>query len=135
MNDLAEHISDRFSFCFFSTMISVYYSFTMTRIAIFGEKASDVRPLLEKYSDTFTLVDENPEYVFSFGGDGTLMRSESEYPGVPKLFLKNSKISKLSHGLLNEEALDRFVAGKFNIKEHIKIQATISGQTLVGLNE
>jgi NAD+ kinase len=37
------------------------------------------------------LVSEEPDVVVSFGGDGTLLAAEGEYPGVPKIPILNSR--------------------------------------------
>lgn len=88
----------------------------------------------DQYKDIFTdlgfVVDKhNPDFVVSFGGDGTLLTSEFHYPGIPKLFLKNTAIGKLAQNKKNQEIIDGFVQGRYFIKEYNKLKVTLNGDT------
>ncbi len=87
----------------------------------------------EKVKQTFIgkgyIFDEKkPEFVISYGGDGTLLKSEYLYPAIPKLFIKNTKIGKLAQKKENEEIISGFINNKYNIKKIKKIEAVINGE-------
>ena len=106
------------------------------KIAIVGPEYEKALPLLQKHGDFFEVTENNPEVVISYGGDGTLMEAEHLYPGVPKLYLRNSHIAKLAHQTKeNEEILEQFVKGRYKIQECFKLEATAKSKTLVGLND
>ncbi len=84
----------------------------------------------------FVLDKDNPDFVISFGGDGTLLKSEFEYPGIPKLFLKNTNVGKLAQNKKNQEIIDGFVNGHFFIKEYKKLKITLNhDKFLIACNE
>ena len=83
----------------------------------------------------FLLVDADPDLVVSYGGDGTLMRAEAAWPGVPKLILRGSRVCKLCNAFPNEEALRRVAAGEYALRDVWKLEATIGDTTLIGLND
>lgn len=80
-------------------------------------------------------VADAPDVVISYGGDGTLMRAEHAYPGVPKLLLKGSAICKLCSPLSNEEVLEKFVAGQYRMEMVEKLEARAKGKILRGIND
>ena len=81
------------------------------------------------------LVDADPDLVVSYGGDGTLMRAEAAWPGVPKLILRGSRVCKLCNAFPNEETLRRVAAGEYALRDVWKLEATIGDTTLIGLND
>ncbi|MDQ3089629.1 MAG: hypothetical protein M3Q24_00550 [bacterium] len=102
-------------------------------VAIFGDKLNTIEGLL---TDTgFKIVKENPKFVVSFGGDGTVMKSEGAYPGIPKIVLKNSLICKKCSILSNEEVLEKVIDGKYTIENLIKLEAKVGEKILIGFNE
>jgi len=105
------------------------------RIAIVGRSPEDVEVLFAPYASEFTFVHEHPEMVVSYGGDGTLMESEFQFPGVPKIFLKNSRIAKLAQKKDNESIVAHLARGEYEIQERFKLSLTAKGEELVGLND
>ncbi len=91
--------------------------------------------MLKKHGGSFEIVANHPEVVVSYGGDGTLMESEYLYPGVPKLYLKNSRIGKLGHSQSNEAIINHFTQGDYVVLEHIKLEVTAQNETMLGLND
>ena len=81
------------------------------------------------------IVDKNPEVVASYGGDGTFMKAENEFPGIPKFALKKSKICKKCADLPNEEILRKVFEGEYSVEKEIKLESIYKGKRIVGLNE
>jgi len=100
---------------------------------IFRKEAEGIGELLKKFG--FEVVASNPDVVVSYGGDGTLMHAEFEYPGIPKLVLRGSHICKLCADLPNEEILTRVKSGKYRIEELVKLETDAKGKKLLGLND
>lgn len=105
----------------------------MKTFAVYGSDDEKIRALFEGRG--YRYDDSAPDLVVSYGGDGTLLRSETAYPSVPKLFLKNTLIGKLAQKKENDEVVEAFVAGKFSIKEVNKIEAHVNGAHLIGAME
>lgn len=103
------------------------------RTLLFGSHIDAIRPLVA--ASGFDVVDQGPELVIAVGGDGTLMRSEHAWPGIPKLALRDSMICKKCSRLSNEEVLARVVAGDYTTEPLIKLEATAKGRTLTAVND
>ncbi len=59
-------------------------------VVLFGAEADGLRAEIEKHSQ-LTVVDQNPDVVICFGGDGTLLAAELRWPSVPKAPIRNSR--------------------------------------------
>jgi len=89
-----------------------------------------------------TIVESSPDVVICYGGDGTLLAAEAEWPGIPKVPVLNSRIGHhCIHEDINEViarlARDELVANKFS-KLRCAIHCrdhTEPGHTLTPLNE
>ena len=103
------------------------------RVKIFGNNKVEAEKLAQ--SAGFTLADDQLDFVISYGGDGTLMKSEFAYPNIPKIVLRDSLICKVCSILPNEEVLKKVQQRDYKIKTLIKIEATANGQTVTGMND
>jgi len=103
------------------------------KLLIYGNKTEEIKRLAEKAG--FEIVDKKPDMVASVGGDGTLMKSEKDFPEIPKFILKKSKTSKKGHDILPEVILNKIAKKEYKIEEEIKIEAVSGDKKIVGLNE
>jgi len=103
------------------------------KVTIFGNKKEEVKGLLEKHN--FEIVEEEADFIVSYGGDGTLMQSEHLFPGIPKIILKNSAICKMCYGIENNRALELVKDKKYKIEDLIKIKIEANNKTLTALND
>lgn len=100
----------------------------MKRFAIIGDNGEKIKQLFLSHN---YLHDENsPDFVISYGGDGTLLRSETAYPSIPKLFIKNTMRGRLAQKKENEEVITKFFLGDYIIKKVNKIEALVNGKDL-----
>ena len=103
------------------------------KLLIYGKETAGIKKLAKKVG--FKVVDKNPEVVASYGGDGTFMKAENEFPGIPKFALKKSKICKKCADLPNEEILRKVFEGEYSVEKEIKLESIYKGKRIVGLNE
>ena len=103
------------------------------KIAIFGSDTKEVEDIAKSLG--LVIVNDSPDIVVSLGGDGTFMKSELEYPGIPKIALRNSKICKKCHNLPNAEVIKKISLGEYNISEEKKLCTRFNGKEIVGMNE
>ncbi len=103
------------------------------RTIVFGENKSGIEQLVGNAG--FQLVETDPEFVISYGGDGTLMKAEYAYPGIPKIILKNSQVCKKCSPLSNEEVLRRVQGGRYRVEELMKLKVAAAGKTLRAIND
>jgi len=83
-------------------------------------------------------ISKNPDFVFTLGGDGTILQAENMYPGVPLVPVSKSNVcahcsvysvSDLDH------VLHDIKSGNYRIKEERKIEAVFAAKTIRALNE
>lgn len=102
--------------------------------AIVGEHNEKIKQYFIERN--FVFDEKRADFVISYGGDGTLLRSEALFPGVPKLFIKNTKIGKLAQKRANEEIIEGFISGDYRIKKIKKIEAVVNEkEKIVGATE
>ena len=102
-------------------------------VIVVGTKSHEAVDIVTKAG--FTIVDKNPEMVICYGGDGTILRSEHEFPGVPKVALRDSRVCKLCSPFANEEVLKRVYKGEYKKEEVWKLEVHAKGKVLYGLND
>ncbi len=102
-------------------------------LLIYGQKTEEIEELAEKAG--LKIVSKNPEIVASYGGDGTFMKAENKFPGVPKFAIRRSKICKLCESLPTEEIFRKIATDEYIIKDAEKLEANFGEKRLIGLNE
>ncbi|HEY4498422.1 MAG TPA: hypothetical protein VJA63_02235 [Candidatus Paceibacterota bacterium] len=103
------------------------------KATVVGENYEAILPLLQAAG--FEIVEAGPEFVISYGGDGTLVKSEHLFPGVPKIVLKNSAVCKKCSALGNDEVLARVARREYKVEELLKLEARFGEKKLVALND
>ncbi len=105
----------------------------MNKVFLYGKNSADIEPLV--LGAGFTIVKENPDFIISYGGDGTMMKAEAEFPGIPKVLLRNSQICKKCSVLSNPDVLTRVREGRYTIEKLMKLQVQAGDKVLYGLND
>ncbi|GJM43886.1 MAG: hypothetical protein DHS20C21_07280 [Gemmatimonadota bacterium] len=103
------------------------------RVLVLGEDLDDVLGLIRETD--LILVQDAPDVVLTYGGDGLLLGSERRWPGVPKLPLRHSRHGKKCQGHEVRDALRRLVGGDLVVTRHDKVEAEARGRTVIGLND
>jgi len=94
------------------------------------------KKIFEKKLPKDFVVSKNPEIVFSFGGDGTILYSENLYPGIPKVFVRHSKFcEKCEVDGSYKKIFDDLRNKNYKVVEEIKVEGVSNNKILVGLNE
>lgn len=106
------------------------------------EDENEIKKDIEEFSKSFGLVynfvNENPDFVISYGGDGTFLIGERKFPGVPKILVKKSKTCKKCHELHIKEILKKIINKEYRIKEIPKIKANLKNsfdKELIAVND
>jgi NAD+ kinase len=105
----------------------------MNKVFLYGRNSADIEPLV--LGAGFTIVKENPDFIISYGGDGTMMKAEAEYPGILKVLLRDSQICKKCSTLSNSDVLTRVREGKYAVEKLMKLQVQAGNKILHGLND
>lgn len=103
------------------------------KVAIVSKNQAGIQPVLVEKG--FEVVTKDPQFVVSYGGDGTLMHAEYSYPGIPKIVLKDSTTCKKCSQLPNDKVLDLIREKKYSLDEMMKLEVSSGGQTFYAMND
>lgn len=103
------------------------------RILLLGRDLDDVRTAARSLD--LELVDDRPDVVVTYGGDGLLLHSERLWPGVPKLPLRNSRRGRKCEPSEVRDALGRLARGELVSRPQMKLRLTARETTQVALND
>ncbi len=108
------------------------------KAAVIARDASALKRIKEKLKDnSFTIDEKNPEIVFVYGGDGSVLYSERLYPGIKKVAIRGSKTSKTC--FYEESVLDKIISkikqGVYDVHEYTKVSAKYQQRKIDALNE
>lgn len=104
------------------------------KVAVVGYRKNYFEAKIEK-EKKLILVEDDPDVVVAFGGEGTFLYSEMIFPGVPKVLVRHSSKCRKCRKHDYKKVIDALIAKKFKIVEFLKVQGTVNGKKLVGLNE
>lgn len=103
------------------------------KVLLFGKNAKDIENLVK--SSGLEIVGNNPDLIISYGGDGTLLSAEREYPSIPKLPMRNSQICKKCLEHEDKTLLEKLVKGELKPKEYRKLETTVLYKSIFALND
>ncbi|MCH8985813.1 MAG: NAD(+)/NADH kinase [Acidobacteria bacterium] len=94
-------------------------------VTLFGAEADSLRSEFEPY-DGLILVDDDPDIVVCYGGDGTLLSAEHRWPGIPKVPIRNSRRGKRMMGHPVNEVVQRLAEGALADTAFIKLRCAVA---------
>lgn len=103
------------------------------KVAIVGRDAKNIVALVKSFN--LEIVDKNPDMVISFGGDGTLLSAERQFPQVPKLPIRNSAVCNKCTNHADEKVLKELKESKLKLKEYRKLETEILYKKFYALND
>lgn len=106
------------------------------RIAVSGSK--DTKNIVEVVKRAGIEIDnKNPDFVITYGGDGSVLWGENQYPGIPKIPVRASATAKVF--MYDEKdlgtVLENIKKGAYKISEVMKIEARFGENCIVALND
>lgn len=88
-----------------------------------------IKKIIKKYKQDLSLI-------ISYGGDGTLLGSERDYPDLAKLPIRASKICNHCYSTQNLENIFKAIkAGQLKPKSYLKLEAGFGRHQVLALNE
>lgn len=110
-----------------------YNSERIMKLLLFGKKAFELKPLLKQQG--FTVVEDNPQVVITYGGDGTLLSAEREYPGVPKLAIRDNSICVKCVSHQDKELFKKLKEDRLPLRQLHKLEAKFNHHKLLAVND
>lgn len=103
------------------------------KILLLGRYLSEVKETLQQHD--FVVVNNNPDLILCYGGDGTLLGAERAYPTIPKFPIRDHYAAQLCEKHQLEQQLDALARGELTHKELIKIGGFVGSKHLTGIND
>jgi len=108
------------------------------RFAVVSLNNDKIRRIIQILGMHYHDIDSgNPDFVITYGGDGTIIYGERRYPGIPKITIRGS--SGGYKCLYNESDLENVISridsGEYKLKEEMKLETTFQGIKYLSLNE
>lgn len=103
------------------------------KVKLVGKNLEDIIPLLATYG--FETADQNPELLIAHGGDGTLLTAEREFPGIPKLPLRDSRTAPLCRKHAYARQLSDFSRGLTASSKLLKLSGICGEREISGIND
>ena len=94
------------------------------KILLYGADSKDIIDQVEKCSE-LTLVDNEPDVVVCYGGDGTLLSAELKWPGIPKVPIRNSRRGHRCIPHAPDDVIARLAQEELVKTEYIKLECAM----------
>ncbi len=105
------------------------------KFSVVGRNRSAVKNLITDLKTVGFNLAKKPEVVFSVGGDGTYLYAEKEYPGVPKILIRDSSICNKCVEEMKEDVVRKLKSKQYIIKSYTKIEAIIKKKRYTAAND
>ena len=104
------------------------------KVRLLGKNLKDIEGLLAEF-DMEVIFEGTPELVVAHGGDGTMLAAEREFPGIPKLLMRDARTAPQceEHGYRN--ILESFAAGKLKLSRLPKLCVVAAGKKMYAVND
>lgn len=106
----------------------------MINAVVSGLYSEDIIPMVEKYGIKI-VESKTPDIVITYGGDGTLLAAEREFPGISKFPIRDTRTASLCSNHSVENLIKSYVLNRLEKSEMIKISAKYRGKELIALND
>ena len=93
-----------------------------TALVISRLESSEIKRFLKKSG--FKIVNSNPDLIVCYGGDGTILYAEMNFPQIPKLIIKKSRICRKCDYSLHDigSILGKIRAQRFKLQKEMKLE-------------
>ncbi len=104
------------------------------KIRLIGKNLNDIKDILRQFNMQI-IESGTPELVVAHGGDGTMLASEREFPGVPKLLLRDCRTAPQCEDHSYCTILQNFIDGKLAAVKLPKLAAEVKGERFLAIND
>ena len=103
------------------------------KVALAGRDAAELIPLVHEVG--LRLDAGHPDVVISYGGDGTFLGAEFQWPGVPKVAIRHGRSCSKCDRHEDGAVLQRLARGDASRTILMKLAGMAKGQRLLGIND
>jgi len=94
------------------------------RVALFGAESNALKPEIARHG-ILRIVKNDPDVVVCYGGDGTLLAAELQWPGLPKVPILNSKVGHHCLRHHPREIITALARQKLTVNTYNKLECAI----------
>ncbi len=98
-----------------------------------ASRGAEVRAKCEGKGFLYDRTD--PSFIISVGGDGTFLAAEREFPGIPKLAVRDSLICFKCHNEPLDQMLDFIGGGQGRVMDTPKLRCVVAERDLLATND
>jgi len=103
------------------------------KVALSGQYCEDISQII--IANGIEIVDKNPDIIIAFGGDGSLLWAEREFPGIPKLPIRDTRTAKLCRVHSHNSIIEHLLENKLKATALIKLEALYKEHVIYGIND
>jgi NAD+ kinase len=103
------------------------------KVALTGANGEAIRALVEKAG--LEVDSRAPDVVISYGGDGTLLGAERDWPGIPKLAIRQTGSAIKCPDHEDELMLERLARGEISQTVLMKLEGCAKSRRLLAIND
>lgn len=103
-------------------------------IKLLGKNLDDIRPLLSKYHMTES-AGKDVELIVTHGGDGALLGAQRDYPGIPKLPIRDAATAPTCSAHTADKVLAAFQEGRLTMHRTPVLEAICGNEVIRGIND
>jgi len=103
-------------------------------IKLLGKNLDDIRPLLAKYHMVESAGDD-VDLIVTHGGDGALLGAQRDYPGIPKLPIRDAATAPTCSLHTAAQVLEAFQSGKLILYRTPVLEARCGKEVIRGIND
>ena len=105
------------------------------RVVVMGKDSEHFAQMVREAGFEIVPHSGNPDLVIAYGGDGSLLGADREYPEIPKVAIRrDSEFEKCAHHQ-NEDVLRRVAEGKQSVSLLPRVEAFVNGRHIQGIND
>ena len=105
------------------------------KVIIAGLERQELARYIRKEYPEIKIVRKNPDFILCYGGDGTLLYAEREYPAIPKVMIRHSRICHNCARVTRKTIFELLLAGRYELHNHPLLEGRVGNQVLHGLND
>ena len=107
----------------------------MIKALVLGKYIKEIIPILKK--NKIEIVDNSPDLIIAYGGDGTLLEAERLYPDIPKLPIRDVTTAPMCKNHSLEGIVKAFSQNKLEKHNLLKLagRLTNGSNELSGIND
>jgi len=98
-----------------------------------GSDLDDIRSKIDEAG--LEEVQDSPDVVITYGGDGSLVGAERDFPGIPKVPIRSSSICEKCSKHSTNEILKRLCNDELKKSQFMKVEVNFGKNRKIALNE